>query len=209
MSKANTFEGDDEEDEKYAERGKSTDKDKDDTAADTAMDVEDADTSIGASPSGKAGGGKGSKKGAAKNVNVRGAMDDYFEDVAIEKFKAGDDADAQHDGEADVASSSSSSAVAGAHGGKRTKRKLVEKFFQDEKGYFVTEQVWEEVTDDESEPAPTGGAGTKRGSPGDVKENVPAASDKAASKPAPAKKPKPAAAPVAQKSMTSFFTKKG
>eukprot|EP00597_Dinobryon_sp_UTEXLB2267_P005298 CAMPEP_0170059964 /NCGR_PEP_ID=MMETSP0019_2-20121128/2056_1 /TAXON_ID=98059 /ORGANISM="Dinobryon sp., Strain UTEXLB2267" /LENGTH=417 /DNA_ID=CAMNT_0010265369 /DNA_START=15 /DNA_END=1268 /DNA_ORIENTATION=- len=37
---------------------------------------------------------------------------------------------------------------------KRKKKKLVEKMSKDEKGYLVTEMVWEEFTDDESPPLP-------------------------------------------------------
>ena len=65
-------------------------------------------------------------------------MDDYFEDVAIEKFKATSE-DGMVEGE-ETSATSASNVV------KRKKKKLVEKFFQDAKGYMVTENVWEDGT---------------------------------------------------------------
>ena len=38
--------------------------------------------------------------------------------------------------------------------GKKMKKKLVEKTYMDDKGYLVTENVWEEVTDDEADKPP-------------------------------------------------------
>ena len=195
---ANTFEGDDEDDEKFADRNQSK------MDVSEGADANDVDTSPSADKAGKA----GKKKNA--NLNVRGAMDDYFEDVAIEKFKAGE-------GDDDTPGSASKDAAGTvALGAKKKKMKLVEKMSADAKGYLVTEHVMEEVTDDEDEPpapparappAAPAAAGVKRPAPGDVKENSePSGDKKAASKPAPAKKQK--AAPAAQKSMTSFFTKK-
>ena len=65
-------------------------------------------------------------------------MDDYFEDVAIEKFKTTGE-DGMCDGE-------EPSATSAATVGKRKKKKLVEKLYQDAKGYMVTENVWEDGT---------------------------------------------------------------
>ena len=202
---ANTFEGDDEEDEKFADKNQS----KMDVSEGAGGDNEDE---VDTSPSGKAG-----KAGKKKNANVRGAMDDYFEDVAIEKFNA-------DKGEGDEPGSATKGAPAGAAapGEKKKKMKLVSKMFADEKGYLVTQQVMEEVTDDEEEPpvrappafsssagagAGAGAVGVKRPAPTekDVKENSEPGEKKAASKPAPKKQKAP---PAAQKSMTSFFTKK-
>ena len=73
-------------------------------------------------------------------MNVRGAMDDYFEDVAIEKFKTTGD-EGMCEGEEPSATSATTVV-------KRKKKKLVEKFFQDAKGYMVTENVWEDGTID-------------------------------------------------------------
>lgn len=68
--------------------------------------------------------------------------------------------------------------------------------FADEKGYLVTEMVWEEVTDDEAE-SPS--KESKIAAAPKFKDEKP--------KVAPKKAPAPAAG-SGQKSMMSFFTKK-
>jgi len=75
--------------------------------------------------------------------------------------------------------------------------------FADEKGYLVTEMVWEEVTDDEAEtPSKTtttaAAATAKSSATQKAKDEKP----KVASK----KTPAPAASGVGQKSMMSFFS---
>ena len=85
---------------------------------------------------------------------------------------------------------------AGAAKAKKTKKKLVEKTYIDDKGYMVTENVWEEVTDDEADAAPTAKnplVGAKR----------PAGSG--STKPPASSNSKKAKQPGAQKSMMSFF----
>lgn len=118
---------------------------------------------------------------------LRGAMDDYLEDVAVaaevEKQKA------------------EASGAPVPEPAKKKKRKLVEKMFADEKGYLVTEMVWEEVTDDESDSPSKDAAAAKAAAAAQrAKEDKPKATAK--------KAPPAAAAGVGQKSMMSFFTKK-
>lgn len=151
-------------------------------------------------------------KTAKTNINVRGALDDFMEDAAIEQFKKEQENPTQ----------------------KKTKKVLVEKvsshsavccrnafdsfvlfafliqMFADEKGYLVTEMIWEEVTDDEQpnvsdikphkpKPSESSTAITNRS----TSESKPAAAAKG-KKEAPAAK----ASTGAQKNMMSFFTKK-
>jgi len=79
---------------------------------------------------------------------------------------------------------------------KKTKKKLVEKTFMDDKGYLVTENVWEEVTDDEADSKPHAAKRPTEGAKKGVSSGA-----------ANAKKPKPAAAGP-QRNMMSFFGKK-
>ncbi len=67
--------------------------------------------------------------------------------------------------------------------------------FTDDKGYLITEMVWEEVSDSESLPPQRG-----------VADSAPKKSTSEVAKGADKSKGKPA--PVGQKSMTSFFQKK-
>jgi hypothetical protein len=125
-------------------------------------------------------------------------MDDYMEDIAIEEFKRKQQAEAS--GEPPL---------------KKKKRVLVEKSFMDNDGYFVTEMVWDEVTDDESElPAAMNKAIEKMApSISTSKENNPtnhmkrevSEGNKQPLKPKP--QPKPVAGTGGQKSMMSFFSK--
>eukprot|EP01033_Poteriospumella_lacustris_P015684 gene15684-11224_t len=143
----------------------------------------------------------GKKRKAAKaNILTRGAMDDYMEDVAIEEYKRKQQEDAT-----------------GAPPLKKKKRVLVEKSFVDSDGYFVTEMVWDEVTDDESEmPAVNKAVEKMTPSASISKENNPTnemkreASTSANKQPLKPKAPPKAAAAAGggQKSMMSFFTKK-
>jgi len=104
---------------------------------------------------------------------------------------------------------------------KRTRRKLVEKIFADEKGYLVTEMVWEDVlTDDESatnnkHSAAIAATRVKSSatstSEGASSNSNPPPSTATAPAAATTKKPaskKAAALVTGQKSMTSFFSKK-
>lgn len=134
-------------------------------------------------------------------MSIHGAMDDFMEDAAKK------------------------ATVSGSGGtGKPKKKRLVEKvralllliitfrltgwlawvqMFADEKGYLVTEMVWEEVSDDEADEAKS----TTKQQPVKAQHSAPK------TVPAPTKK---AAAPTSkdaslksqQKSMMSFFTKK-
>ena len=83
--------------------------------------------------------------------------------------------------------------------------------FADERGYLVTEMVWEEMADDEpdeatvpvsneSSTAPAALAAASKASSGEAKAKA-----KPAAAPVPAKKSGP---PAGQKSMMSFFGKK-
>jgi hypothetical protein len=138
------------------------------------------------------------KRKAKVNVLTHGAMDDYMEDIAIEEFKRKQQAEAS--GEPPL---------------KKKKRVLVEKSFMDNDGYFVTEMVWDEVTDDESElPAAMNKAIEKMApSISTSKENNPtnhmkrevSEGNKQPLKPKP--QPKPVAGTGGQKSMMSFFSK--
>lgn len=164
---------------------------------------------------------KKGKKGK-KDILAHGAMDDYMEDVAIAAFKA--EQEAQADG-----------TTVGPV--KRYKKKLIEKMFEDEKGYLVTEMVYEDVTDDEAPQAAafrpnhfaagsssSGGDGNKKrtaepSEEGKEKENKEGKEGKEskedkdkekASKKAKktTEKAKPANSGGTQKSMMSFFAKK-
>lgn len=79
----------------------------------------------------------------------------------------------------------------------------------DEKGYFVTEMVWEEVTDDESTPAIAVKPADKENT-----ANTFQSSQKSTSKPLDKPKPAATAKPKGsttgsqQKNMMSFFSKK-
>jgi hypothetical protein len=140
----------------------------------------------------------GKKRKAKVNILTRGAMDDYMEDIAIEEFKRKQQEETS--GEPPL---------------KKKKRVLVEKSFMDKDGYFVTEMVWDEVTDDESEiPAAINKA---------IEKIIPAASTSKENNPTnrmkrevsegnkqplkPKSQPKHVAATGGQKSMMSFFSK--
>ena len=69
-----------------------------------------------------------------KATFVHGAMDDYFEDVAIENHI------------------NTASSLTDGNTVKKKKKKLIEKTVVDAEGYLVTTYVEEEVTDDESSP---------------------------------------------------------
>jgi len=136
--------------------------------------------------------GKKISKRKQKELLTRGAMDDFMEEAQIAEYKR-------------------------AQGGKTRpkKRKLVEKMFADEKGYLVTEMVWEEVTDDEMDAPVTSYAKLKEGASASVanKENGKSNTDgkeakEGKEKKAPAKAAKKAEPKGAQKSMMSFFGKK-
>ena len=76
--------------------------------------------------------------------------------------------------------------------------------FADEKGYLVTEMVWEEVTDDEKPDV----SDIKPQKPKPVESSINKASEsKSAAAAAKGKKEAPPAK-VAQKNMMSFFAKK-
>jgi len=98
---------------------------------------------------------------------------------------------------------------AAAPGGKRTKKVLVQKSFVDEKGYFVTESVWEEQEVDEPSPAPA--SPTKSKPPVKSEPAVaPGQKRKAEEGGGGGKKKdvKAAAAGTKQRSMLNFFGKK-
>lgn len=143
---------------------------------------------------------------------VHGAMDDYMEDVAIEEFKAQ---------EALGGSAEGLEGVQGvlSEGGKRTKKKLVEKMFADAKGYLVTEMVWEDVEISDSEDVPVKAIKTNTSNSNSTnKRPIETEADedkdgelviKKGGAKAPAKKAAKKSAPVVQqKGMMSFFGKK-
>ena len=84
--------------------------------------------------------------------------------------------------------------------------------FADEKGYLVTEMVWEDVTDDEGEPSASSSSSNtanevpKAGKTPSAGVQTAGNVKKPAAPSAPSKKT--AAPAVGQKSMMSFFTKK-
>jgi hypothetical protein len=141
-------------------------------------------------------------------------MDDYMEDVAIEEFKAQ---------EASGCSAEGLEGVQGvlSEGGKRTKKKLVEKMFADAKGYLVTEMVWEDVEVSDSEDVPVKAIKTNTSNSNSNSTNkrpIETEADedkdgelviKKGGAKAPAKKTAKKSAPVVQqKGMMSFFGKK-
>eukprot|EP01039_Chlorochromonas_danica_P006361 gene6361-7014_t len=117
-----------------------------------------------------------------KDYSTRGAMDDFVQDAVIAQHRLDE--------------------AAGGPPKKKT-RKLVEKMFTDEKGYFVTEMVYEEVTDDEAN-APSVPVAKPESAAAD---NPPGKADKSSAK---SKKNSASNASNAsmQKSMMFFLTKK-
>mmetsp|Transcript_22176 Transcript_22176/g.37398 ORF Transcript_22176/g.37398 Transcript_22176/m.37398 type:complete len:211 (-) Transcript_22176:212-844(-) len=103
--------------------------------AEVEVDSEEEGGEAGDAKKGKKSTKTKTKKAAVQNAHVHGAMDSFMEDVAIAEYKKVQEAEA-----------TGNTALL-----KRKKRTLVEKMFADEKGYLVSEMVWEEVTDDELE----------------------------------------------------------
>lgn len=85
-------------------------------------------------------------------------------------------------------------------GSKRKKKKLVEKTFVDAKGYMVTEQVMEEVTDDEPSP--------KKAAISSIKQQTSNSVPKQNSVPSVKAKKGAVATGPPQKNMMAFFSKK-
>ncbi|RYH23934.1 hypothetical protein EON65_17290 [archaeon] len=133
------------------------------------------------------------KKRAKKNFATHGAMDDYMEDAAIEQHNR------------DVANPTME---------KKKVRKLVEKTFQDDKGFFVTEMVYEDVSEDEGAVGGVGGVKVSAVGGGEKENAENKEAPKVIAKSAAMDKSKgtakkaAAASGVQQKSMMSFFTKK-
>eukprot|EP01041_Mallomonas_annulata_P003608 gene3608-7179_t len=102
-----------------------------------------------------------------------------------------------------------------APAGKRKRRTLVEKMFADEKGYLVTEMVWEEVTDDEStlpiaapkKPVNNNSNTLKSDNIINKQDDEDDGNGKKGKQPS-KKKSKTLPEPGAQKSISSFFGKK-
>eukprot|EP00607_Mallomonas_marina_P010330 CAMPEP_0182419798 /NCGR_PEP_ID=MMETSP1167-20130531/4164_1 /TAXON_ID=2988 /ORGANISM="Mallomonas Sp, Strain CCMP3275" /LENGTH=482 /DNA_ID=CAMNT_0024594897 /DNA_START=42 /DNA_END=1490 /DNA_ORIENTATION=- len=94
--------------------------------------------------------------------------------------------------------------------GKRKRKVLIEKSFVDEKGYLVTEMVWEEVSDDETAPPSKPAASPKKSHSPAVEmddDHETGATNKQKNKVVPKKK-KAVEPAAAQKSISSFFGKK-